>query len=157
VTDCRSCPAANSDPDRRRFLAQAALAAAGLLTAGACGDGVIGGPLGPREARPLPNALVVQLADFPSLAVVGGSARVDPGTSTPIAVTRTGTASFVALSMICPHASYRPIQIVGTGFRCPNHGAEFDETGNWTGGQRTTDLRAYGVVYDETAGTLTIS
>lgn len=155
MADCDRCSAAPG-PDRRRFLAQVTLAAAGLVTTSACGDGVIGGPLGPRDAPPLGNALIVRIADFPALAAVGGSARVDPATSTPIAVTRTGTASFVALSMICPHASYRPIQIVSAGFLCPNHGAEFDGAGNWTGGQRTSSLRAYSVVYDEPAGTLTI-
>lgn len=165
MADCEHCriasqaPARSSAPgaDRRAFLSQAVLAAAGLAVTVACGDGQIGGPLGPRSASPLGEALTVRLADFPALGVIGGSARVDPGTTRPIAVTRTGPASFVALSMICPHASFRPIQIVGAGFRCPNHGAEFDERGNWTGGQRTTSLLQFTVVYDAPTETLTVS
>ncbi|HLA15086.1 MAG TPA: Rieske (2Fe-2S) protein, partial [Gemmatimonadaceae bacterium] len=74
----------------------------------------------------------------------------------PIAVTRTGANSFVALSMICPHAGYKPISIVSGGFRCPNHAALFDSTGNWTGGQRTRDLQSYPTVYNAGNGTLTI-
>lgn len=155
--ECGNCPDNSRGPDRRAFVAQSLFAAAGLVFTSACGDGEIGGPLGPGTAPPLGGTLVVTLSDFPALADVGGTARVDGNTGTPVAVTRTGATSFVALSMVCPHASYKPIQITAFGFRCPNHGAEFDEVGDWIGGQRTRDLRAYSVVYDAPGGTLTIS
>lgn len=139
--------------DRRAFLSQSAMLVAGSLLAASCGDGQIGGVLGPIGTA----GLVVTLADFPSLAAVGGTARVDGGSSRPVAVTRTGASTFVALSMICPHAGYRPIQITAPGFRCPNHGAEFESDGNWVGGQTTRDLTRFTVVFDAGAGTLTIS
>ena len=146
--------------DRRQFLTQATLAAVAAVLTVACGDGEIAGvPNGSAIEQPppvLPTALTIRIADFPALSSVGGTARVDGNTSSPIAVTRTGATSFVALSMICPHAGYKPISIVSTGFRCPNHGAQFDETGNWTGGQRTRDLQAYPTAYNAGAGTLTI-
>jgi nitrite reductase/ring-hydroxylating ferredoxin subunit len=82
---------------------------------------------------------------------------VDGGGSRPVAVTRTGAETFVAMSMVCPHAGYRPIQIAPPGFKCPNHGAEFESDGTWVGGQRTRDLTRFAVVYDAAAGTLTIS
>ncbi len=150
---CAGCGAAAVD--RRTFVAQSALAALGLAVS-ACGDGEIGGPLGGGDTG-LPNAIVVNLADYPELGTVGGTARVDANTNRPVAVTRTGPNAFVALSMICPHAGYKPILIMAPGFVCPNHGAQFESNGNWVGGQRTRDLTPYSVVYNAGAGTLTIS
>lgn len=142
--------------NRRDFVTSMLLATVGSYFATACGDGVIGGPLGPGNSS-LPEALVITVSDFPALATVGGTARVDAGTSKPIAVTRTGASTFVALSMICPHQRYKPIQIVGFGFQCPNHGAQFDPSGNWIGGQHTRDLVSYTSVYDSGTDTLTIT
>lgn len=150
---CAGCAA---DAGRRAFIAQAALAAIGTFVLQACGDGEIGGPFGP-SAKPLPEPLVITIADFPALAAIGGTARVDAGTPVPVAVTRTGAESFVALSMICTHQSFRPIEITLSGFHCPNHGARFDRFGDHVGGQPTTDLRVYASVYDVATDTLTIS
>jgi Rieske Fe-S protein len=154
---CAGCAGIGHDPARRLFVAQGLLATLGLLAASACGDGVIGGPTGPRLAPALDPPLLVLLTDFPPLDVVGGIARVDGNSDTPVAVTRVAAAEYRAFSMICPHASYRPITIGATGFTCPNHGARFAADGDWTGGQRTSDLREYTVVFDAGAGTLTIS
>lgn len=147
-------------PGRRQFLTQAALAAVAAVLTAACGDGEIAGvPNGGTAEQPppvLPTTFTIRIADFPALSTVGGTARVDGNTSNPIAVTRTGASSFVALSMICPHAGYKPINIVSSGFRCPNHGALFDPTGNWTGGQRTRDLQSYPTAYNANTGSLTI-
>lgn len=154
-TGCTGCT--RHDPRRRDFVTSMLLATVGSYFATACGDGVIGGPLGPGNAT-LPEPLVVNIGDFPELATVGGTARVDPNTpSRPIAVTRTAAFSFVALSMICPHQRFKPIQIVSFGFQCPNHGAQFDEVGNWVGGQNTRDLVSYDAVYDPGTDTLTIT
>lgn len=147
-------------PSRRDFIAQATLTAVGALLGSACGDGEIAGVSnnGSVEEPPttIGTAFTIRIADFSALGQVGGIARVDGNTSNPIAVSRLGTNSFAALSMICPHAGYKPISIRTGGFRCPNHGALFDGTGNWTGGQRTRDLQSYPVVYNAGAGTLTI-
>lgn len=154
---CARCIAAEHDPARRRFVAQSLLATLGLLTVGACGDGVIGGPTGPRSTPLIDPPLLVTLADFPALGAVGGIARVDPGSAIPVAVSRIGASDYRAFSMICPHASYRPISIVAAGFTCPNHGARFAPDGDWIGGQRTSSLLEYTVVLNAGAGTLTIS
>ncbi len=139
---------------RRDFLTQSALAGIAALLA-ACGDGEIGG-VGPLAPTVLETGFTVRLSDFPALQQVGGIARVDGATANPIAVSRTGANSFVALSMVCPHAGYKPISIVPDGFRCPNHDARFAADGNWTGGQRTRDLQSYPTSYNAGAGTLTI-
>jgi Rieske Fe-S protein len=146
-------------PSRREFIAQSTLAAiAAVLTsafASACGDGEIGGA-GPTAPPVLDQGFTIRIADFPALQQVGGIARVNSDASNPIAVSRLGPSTFVALSMICPHAGYKPISIVSGGFRCPNHNALFAADGNWTGGQRTKDLQSYPTTYNAGAGTLTI-
>jgi Rieske Fe-S protein len=143
-------------PGRRQFIAQSTLAAIGALLAAACGDGEIGGSVGPTAPPVLDGGFTIRISDFPALEQVGGIARVDGNTANPLAVSRLGSTSFAALSMICPHAGYKPISIQPDGFRCPNHGARFAADGNWIGGQRTRDLQSYPVAYNAGAGTLTI-
>ncbi|HKG94029.1 MAG TPA: Rieske 2Fe-2S domain-containing protein, partial [Gemmatimonadaceae bacterium] len=135
-------------PNRRQFIAQSTLATiAALLTGSACGDGEIGGA-GPTAPAVLAGNFTIRIADYPALQQVGGIARVSSSTSNPIAVSRLGANTFVALSMVCPHAGYKPISITSTGFRCPNHGALFAKDGNWVGGQRTRDLQSYPTTYN---------
>lgn len=99
-------------------------------------------------------AMSIKVADYPTLANVGGVALVSASGS-PIAVVRTGTSTFVALSRICPHQGSTVNAVTG-GFLCPNHGARFDQNGTWTGGQRTSNMRSYATSYDATTGTITI-
>ena len=73
----------------------------------------------------------------------------------PIAVVRTGQETLAAFSRICPHQG-STINVTTTGFLCPNHDATFDTTGQWVGGQRTSNLQSYPVAYDASAGTITI-
>lgn len=111
----------------------------------------------PTPPPPAEGPLTILLADFPPLTVDGGIARVDGSSASPIAVTRVNAGAYLAFSMICTHAAYRPIGIVpGVGFKCPNHGAEFASNGDWTGGEGAPDLRQYAVVLDVGAGTLRI-
>ena len=142
-------------PSRREFISQSMLAAVAALLTTACGDGEIGG-VGPLPPEVIEEGFTIRLSDFPALQRVGGIARVDRNTTNPLAVSRLGPNTFAALSMICPHAGYKPIDIISTGFRCPNHRAVFAADGNWTGGQRTRDLQSYPVVYNASAGTITI-
>ena len=140
------CPMAGA-VDRRRFLMQAGIAAAAAALA-ACAGG------GDSPTAPTSGSATLTLANYPALASVGGVALVTASGS-PIAVVRTAESTFVALSRVCPHQGTTVSQTT-TGFRCPNHGATFDKAGNWTGGQRTSDLREYPVAYDAQAGTLTV-
>lgn len=137
---------------RREFLGAAALSALTLLQS-ACGDGEIGGT-GPAQTSGGP--LVVTLSQFAALASVGGVARVDGGSGTPVALVRTGAASFAALSLVCPHQG-TTVGIGATGFLCPNHGARFSSVGVWQGGQVTTNLRSLPASHDAVAGTVSIT
>jgi cytochrome b6-f complex iron-sulfur subunit len=124
-----------------------------LLTAAAalaaCGGG------GDLSAPPLPSGTSIDVTAYPALATVGGVAMVNLS-GAQIAIVRTGTSSFVALSRICPHQG-GTIQQVGSGFQCPVHGATFSQTGQWVGGQPTTNMHSYTTSYDAATGKLAIS
>ena len=133
--------------DRRRFVTIGALAAAATALA-ACGG------LGSSITAPSSVSLSLQVSDYAALANVGGVALVNASGS-PIAVVRTSTSTFVALSRICPHQG-GTIETVSGGFFCPNHGAEFNLAGTWVGGQRTSSMRSYPTTYNAVTGTITV-
>ena len=149
-----SCGAAQNDEsslssliDRRRFVTMGALAAAAAALA-ACGG------LGSSITAPSSVSLSLQVSDYAALANVGGVALVSASGS-PIAVVRTSTTTFAALSRICPHQG-GTIETASGGFLCPNHGAQFDLNGTWKGGQRTSSMKSYATVYNAVTGTVTI-
>jgi Rieske Fe-S protein len=139
---------------RRAFLAETTMAAITAALTSACGDGIIGGT--GITSPGFSGTLSVNVNDFPALGPVGGIARVDGGQTSPVAVVHTGTDTFQAFSMVCPHNG-TTVNISGGGFRCPNHGATFTATGAWTGGQRTSNLFELPAVYDPATGMLQIT
>jgi nitrite reductase/ring-hydroxylating ferredoxin subunit len=142
-----ACGTGQVDEGRREFLKQSAAGLA-LLALAACG-------LGTATAPGSLSATTIQLSSEPALANVGGVATMQIGGS-PVAVVRESATSFSAFSLICPHAGSTVQSIGAPGFLCPGHGARFDLSGQWIGGQRTSNLRSYPVTYDAAAGTLTI-
>jgi Rieske Fe-S protein len=140
-------PAAGGEIGRRTFLAQSALLAAAALLAG-CAAG--SDPTAPE----LSGQATISVSDYPALSTVGGIAMVSIQSS-PLAIVRTGTSTFVALSRVCPHQG-SIVNQNGSGFLCPNHGAQFSSTGTWVGGQPTTNMRSYATSYNSATGTLTI-
>ena len=150
MSDCTNCRGAGVN--RREFLAtSSALAITAVLAA--CGDG-IGGSDGSVTGPSNVNATVT-LASYPALGTVGGIAVIS-GTATPIAVVRASATQYRAFSLVCPHAG-STVAISGTGFRCPNHGATFNASGAWTGGERTNGLFEFTVASNTAAGTITIT
>jgi Rieske Fe-S protein len=146
---CESCLA------RRAFVSRVSLAAiAALLAPSACGDFEIGGA--PPTAPSLSGDLTLNLADLPELGTVGGIARVTGPGGVPLAVTRTSDAAFLALSLVCPHAG-TTLNVTSDGFLCPNHGARFAADGHWVGGQPTSNMYVFPVLFDAVAATLTIT
>jgi Rieske Fe-S protein len=144
-TPCAGC-------SRRSFLSASVLGAVGALLASACGDGVIGSGSVTGPSTSTGSPLGITLADYPALANIGGIARIN-GLSVPVAVVRTGAATYEALSLRCPHQG-TTVSIVTGGFRCPNHRATFSANGTWTGGQPTRSLSVIASTYDATTGTL---
>lgn len=147
MSDCTNCRV--TGVNRREFLAtSSALAITAVLAA--CGDGIGGSATGPSNV----NATVT-LANYAALGTVGGIAVIS-GAGTPIAVVRASATQYRAFSLICPHAG-TTVSISGAGFRCSNHGATFNGSGAWTGGERTTGLFEFTVASNTTAGTITIT
>lgn len=141
---CSGC--AGGSVDRRTFLSRSAFGAVALALA-AC---AVGDATGPE----LSGSASIKISDYPALANVNGIATFTLQGS-PLAVVRTGAASFVALSRVCPHQG-STIGVNGNGFRCPSHGATFSSLGTWTGGERTSNMRSYAVSYNASTDTLTI-
>lgn len=134
--------------DRRDFVTRAAAALAAVALA-ACGMGSEGGT-SPSSV----STTTLALSSYPTLATVGGVATMSID-GVPLAIVRTGDTSFAAFSRICPHRG-GTIQTTSSGFQSPVHGATFDRSGQWIGGQRTSNMRQYPAAYDAAAGTLTI-
>lgn len=144
-----TAPPVNGGIDRRGFLAQGATAAMALALV-ACGLSAST----PTSPGKLSQQLTVNLADYPDLANVDGVAYVSAN-GTPIALVRTSASAFVALSRICPHAG-NTVGVASYGFYCPGHGAQFNFSGSWIGGQPTSNLMSYPTQYNAAAGTVTI-
>ena len=148
-----SCPCEGSEPvggarvDRRTFLVQGAISSA-LLALAACSLDATGPDFGPKISNP------IVVAEHPELSSPGGVLLVNLN-GNPVAVVRTGDDSFLALSRVCPHQG-ATIGVFASGFQCPRHGARFDATGRWTGGERTGNMRSYATSFDAVAGTLTV-
>jgi Rieske Fe-S protein len=153
VTRGHACPCVAIDGApigiaRREFVGSAAAALAALALA-ACG--------GATDFLTSPGTVAstsIKVSDFPTLANVGGVATTSVS-GIPIAIVRTGASSFAAFSRICPHQG-TTIDVQSNGFQCPRHGATFNLSGQWIGGQRTSNLVAYPVGYDAASATLTI-
>jgi len=142
--------------NRREFLARSALAAAALVAAEACGDGQIGPPshggAGGDPNVPLGGPITITIAQFPGLATVGKI--VDIGHER--AVVRTGDTTFLGLSRICTHEQC-DADVVNNLLDCPCHGSVFSNTGAVVRGPASEPLRQLNVVFDQTAGTLTVA
>ena len=152
-TDCPMAPnalvAVPGGPDaldRRTFLTRAMMGAA-MLALAACGagDGV---------TSPFSGTASVNINDYPALANVGGVALVTLN-GAQLALVRNSTTSVLALSRVCPHQG-GTINTSGGGFTCTRHGAQFNLTGQWVGGQPTSNMRSYATTFDPGTGALSI-
>ncbi len=106
-----------------------ALAAAAAL----CGFGAAAATsAGTAQAS---GALKIRLADYPALSKVGGVASVGSLGSVPVAVVRTSTRTYTALSRRCPHQGVA-VTPRGSGFVClpPGHGSQFAANGDFLSG-----------------------
>jgi cytochrome b6-f complex iron-sulfur subunit len=154
--DCADCPMAPnalvSVPagpgalDRRTFLTRTMMGAA-VLALAACG-------VGDGATAPFSGTASVNINDYPALANVGGVALVTLNDS-QLALVRNSTTSVLALSRVCPHQG-GTINTSGGGFTCTRHGAQFNVTGQWVGGQPTSNMRSYATTFDPGTGALSI-
>lgn len=142
---------------RRDFIARSTAAAAAALALAACGDGTFGGDITGLGSTPLGNGtFTINLSDYPSLAAVGGIAAVSLPGGGRIGVGRTGADTFAGYGLACTHAG-TTVQVSGSEWYCPNHGAIFDEAGGVVRGPASRPLVAIATTYDGAAGTLTFN
>ena len=79
--------------------------------------------------RKLGNGRVsVKLKSVSELSKVGGSVGIGDVKGKPVAITRTGNASYVAFSLSCPHQQVT-VSREGNGWVCDAHGSEFKADG----------------------------
>lgn len=112
--------------------------------AGACGIALASIPTLSAEAasaiKKLPNGkLSFRLKDVPALATVGGSTQIGTIKGKPVAVTRTGSSTFVAFTLICPHQGVT-VEKNGDTWVCNAHGSQFEANGALVLGPATTGL-----------------
>ncbi|MEP6990154.1 MAG: Rieske 2Fe-2S domain-containing protein [bacterium] len=150
LTDgCGSCLS------RRDFLGRVAIVAGAFIATGCVSSSDLTGVGGGS----LPGgAITIKVSDYAGLATVGQPVeiRTASGGASGVAVVRTSASSFIALGMACTHEGTK-VNIVGQAFDCPNHGARFNNTGAVTLGPANRPLVSRTVVYDATAGTMTVS
>jgi cytochrome b6-f complex iron-sulfur subunit len=157
AADCSACPlgpearvaiplSGEDDLDRRTFLSRAMMSAA-MLALAACGGA-------DATTAPFSGSASVNISDYPALATVGGVALVTLNGGL-LALVRASQTSVVALSRTCPHEG-ATVNTSTSGFTCPRHGARFSLTGQWLGGQQTTNMRSYATTFDAASGALTI-
>lgn len=127
---------------RRAFLAESAALAAVAAFFAACSDAGVTDPTG---------AVDVKVGDFAGLATLNQLVLIDGSR----AAKRTGPSTFAAYSRSCTHEGTR-INLSGTGFLCPNHGARFDNDGNVTLGPANRALTKLATSYDPATDILTI-
>jgi len=96
--------------------------------------------LASTEVKKLGNGRVsVKLSGIPELSKVGGSVAIGNVKGIPVAITRTGTSTYKAFSLSCPHQNVT-VSREGNGWVCPAHGSEFKADGALVAGPATTSL-----------------
>lgn len=120
-----------ADCTRRQF--HLLVAAAGLA---ACGTSTS------ATLTPANDVVTLSFAQFPALAMGGGSVVVDVKDRFPIVVVRTGDASALALSATCTHAGCI-MSWNGMAVHCPCHDANFSPTGAVLSGPTTIPVPVY--------------
>jgi cytochrome b6-f complex iron-sulfur subunit len=151
---CGACLAALDTPtnhqseiSRRTFLSQSAILAAAAALA-ACAGGA------DTTAPSIPSGTTINVSN---VSFDNNGVALVTLSGAQLAVVRMSATSFVVLSRVCPHQGGTVQPVGSSGFQCPNHGAEFSLSGQWQGGQRTTNLHSYTTSFDATTGVLTIS
>lgn len=126
---------AQDDAGRRTVLLSGLIAGAAAV-AGVTAGSVLA--LARRPARPAANPASHVIAAVDDVAV-GSSKSFTMPNGTPAHLLRPAPDTFLAYNAACSHQGC-PVSYVGPGFRCPCHGATYDENGQVTGGPAPAPL-----------------
>ena len=124
--------------DRKEFLSMLGFSAGGLLLASCMG--------GCKKDSGTTGATVDFTLDLTqpanaALTTAGGFVY-----SNGVIVAKTNSGSIIAVSSACTHEGTNvQYQASASRFHCPNHGANFSESGSVTQGPATTNLKQYSV------------
>ena len=138
--------------DRKEFLSQLGLSAAGVVL-----FGCLGGCEKKEDSTPTPPSnvnLTIDLTNstYVDLLTPGGTYK----TSNGIIIAQTKTGSYIAVSEYCTHAGTAVQYFVNTNeFICPAHGSVFSATGTVKSGQANSALKQYTVAKSGTTLTIT--
>lgn len=77
--------------------------------------------------------VAVTVAQIPGLQKVNGVVNLGTVKGIPTAVVRTGTSTYAALNLLCPHAGVT-VRDTGTQWLCPAHGSQFALNGAFISG-----------------------
>jgi Rieske Fe-S protein len=114
------------------------------LIAGICGIATLSlTPLSAEGASVVKKAaggrLSIRMRDIPKVVDVGSSASIGSVKGRPVALLRTGTSTFKAFSLMCPHQGVTVIK-QEDGWYCDAHGSKFEENGALNMGPATSGL-----------------
>lgn len=150
--DAIASPTVFGTQDRRAFCKRAVSLAAlsGGLAAilPGCGSGNNTSNSIPGDALPTVNGTVasgtvtVSIGAGSPLSAAGGQAMVTSSAGNFL-ITRTGDATFAALTANCTHQACVVSNHTGQSFVCPCHGSEFDASGRVLLGPAVAPLRQY--------------
>ncbi len=123
--------------NRREFLAQAVSVGLGGIAAAAAGIGIFKYMI-PVVSYGVPKKFQMSKNDLPDL----GQELVFPDQK--ILLKRTSKGEIAAVSLVCTHLGCT-VNRVTTGFQCPCHGSQFDDSGNVVGGPAPSPLAWHSV------------
>ena len=125
--------------DRREFLGTTAAALAAVPLAGCASLVTV-------SVAPVDGRIRIVLAEYPSLAEVGGALRIRPrGWSDSLYLLAVGERRYVILDPTCTHRGCT-VDVEGPRLVCPCHGSTYDRTGEVLAGPAERPLSVAGRV-----------
>ena len=150
-----------ADSSRRAFCVQACQAVSCVALAAlaeACGGGGGNGPsnvpqLATVSGTASGSTVQVQIDSSSPLAAVGSAALVR-SSSGLFLVSRTGDASFTALTSTCTHQTCTISGFDGGNYVCPCHGSRFTTAGRVVNGPASAPLRSFNTSFSNNVLTI---
>ncbi len=139
---------------RREFLKRTGIVLTGVTFAGTLAE-ILASCASPTSPM-THGTTTISVADLTSDGSYKQDTAVQPD-GTPILVIRQNATTYRALSMLCTHAGCQVNPPSGGMIYCACHGTRFDMNGNVMGGPAPSPLTNYGVTYNASAKSITVT